>query len=193
MISDRSPTADLTRLADRYGTDKGDACGERHGYTHVYGRLFAPLRELPIAVLELGVAAGASLRMWADWFPRARIYGIDDRPPPDLGHERITVVAGDCRQPPPELRDLAFDLVVDDASHRSSATLLALDAWRFRVRPFGFYVIEDLHANLRDPAVYADTSPDALSRCRAWQQAPPLPFASCTLLDDKLAILRRGA
>src|ERR1700754_3628667 len=70
----------LTRLAIRHGTDKWGA----HFYTPVYHQLFAHLRDKPVRLLEIGIGGyqfaklgGASLAMWADYFPSGRILGID--------------------------------------------------------------------------------------------------------------------
>jgi len=182
----------LTALANRYGTDKGSAIGEAHGYAEAYERAFAHLRARAINLLEFGTFEGASLRMWADWFPHARVFCIDIEAPRQLRHDRIVVHEGDGRDVPAAFDGVEFDIVIDDASHRSSAVLQALDVWRHRVRPGGFYAIEDLHVNVRDPAVYADTQPDALRRVHRWCSSPPPPFAHCELIGGRLAILRRG-
>ena len=75
-----TPAESLTQLATRFGTDKWGS----HYYTPHYERHFAPLRHLPINVLEIGIGGyedpakgGESLRMWEAFFPNARIYGID--------------------------------------------------------------------------------------------------------------------
>src|ERR1700689_4816510 len=70
----------LTRLAIKNGTDKWGP----HFYTPLYHQLFCPLRDRPIRLLEIGVGGydlktvgGASLAMWADYFPAGQISGID--------------------------------------------------------------------------------------------------------------------
>src|SRR5882762_3410482 len=80
---DEAPNAEvdaLTRLAIKHGTDKWG----QHFYTPVYHSLFAHLRDKPIRLLEIGVGGynfpkvgGASLSMWADYFPQGHILGID--------------------------------------------------------------------------------------------------------------------
>src|SRR5215472_8520525 len=45
---------DLTRLADRYGSDKGNV-DSAHGYTRIYNRLFEPIRHAEITFLEIGL------------------------------------------------------------------------------------------------------------------------------------------
>ena len=75
-MADADPAADidpLTALAIRHGTDKWGP----HFYTPVYHELFAHLRDAAVRLLEIGIGGygyqtvgGASLRMWADYFPR---------------------------------------------------------------------------------------------------------------------------
>ena len=71
--------ASLVELGQRHGSDK-----LAHGYLEHYDRHFGPLRESAARVLEIGVGGyrgpargGASLRMWADYFPSARVVGLD--------------------------------------------------------------------------------------------------------------------
>jgi hypothetical protein len=83
------PANELTRLANRYGTDKGNRAFGRHHYTRIYDQLFAHLRDQPITLLEIGLqhprdkrdAASPSLRMWRDYFPCARLIGFDKNLP----------------------------------------------------------------------------------------------------------------
>lgn len=66
---------DLRKLAKKHGTDKSV-----HGYCPHYERRFAGWRHKPITLLEIGVDAGASMRMWRDYFPNAKITGVDINP-----------------------------------------------------------------------------------------------------------------
>ena len=75
----------LTGLADLYGSDKGNI---KHLYTPVYEKLIADLtnnrRIARLRIGEIGVACGASLRMWANYLPQSQIEGFDIRP--DCAH-----------------------------------------------------------------------------------------------------------
>jgi hypothetical protein len=51
-----------------------------NGYMNVYGPILAPLRSKPIKLLELGVLAGESLRLWQEYFWNGTIVGLDLRP-----------------------------------------------------------------------------------------------------------------
>jgi hypothetical protein len=133
----------LTGLADLYGSDKGNI---KHGYTKHYERIIGELggKNAPLSVGEIGVACGASLRMWANYLPKAKIEGFDIRPEcanlcKDLPN--VTITISDPRQ---VNRDGQYDLLVDDGSHISEDivdTLVHCQTW---VRKGGFYVIEDM-------------------------------------------------
>lgn len=69
----------LLELCRKYGSDKEVA----HGYiSGLYEELFAPLRDKPLRMMEIGVFGGASIHMWAEYFtnPDFRVEGVDLTP-----------------------------------------------------------------------------------------------------------------
>lgn len=149
----------LTDLADRFGSDKGSS---KHRYTELYQMLFAPHRERPIALLEMGLQIGGpelgrsqdratsdlpSVRMWLDYFPAARIYGLDVSDFSWFAHERFRFLRCDM-----DLREniraaaalSALDIVIDDASHASHHQQYAFLELFPKLASGGLYVIEDL-------------------------------------------------
>ncbi|MHB8521772.1 MAG: class I SAM-dependent methyltransferase [Limisphaerales bacterium] len=155
-------TVTLEALAEQYQTDKRE--GE-HGYTRYYELHLAAVREHVRAVLEIGVFKGASMRMWRDYFPHAKVWGVD-RDPKAKQHEeeRILVRIGDQRDGA-FLREIAceagsaegFDLVVDDGGHRMSQQRASFEVLWPYVRPSGFYAVEDLHTSYWQ--TYCDEAP----------------------------------
>lgn len=141
----------LTRSAILRGTDKWGP----HFYTPVYHELFQHLRELPIRLLEIGVGGhessltgGASLLMWADYFPHARIVGIDISEKRLAPHPRIEVRQG-AQEDPVFLAALLaehgpFDIVIDDGSHVPAHVRASFDALFPALHDDGYYVIEDV-------------------------------------------------
>lgn len=141
----------LTRLAIRHGTDKWGL----HFYTPVYDELFSRLRDRPIRLLEIGVggpdlktSGGASLAMWADYFPEAQITSIDimeKRLPP---HPRIKLFQGSqddaallkrvCDERGP------FDIIIDDGSHVPKHVVASFQHLFPALTEGGTYVIEDM-------------------------------------------------
>jgi predicted O-methyltransferase YrrM len=148
----------FSATAARYGTDKGrepilvapEKVHSAKRYTDSYALLFGPLRERAITLLEIGVAGGASLRMWEQLFPLARIVGIDVNPACSRhASERSAVYIGDQSDAVflgrVIEREGPFDLVIDDGGHTMEQHAASLAALWGEVRPGGFYAIEDLH------------------------------------------------
>jgi hypothetical protein len=141
----------LTRIAILRGTDKWGP----HFYTPVYHELFHHLRDLPIRLLEIGVGGhesavlgGGSLLMWADYFPHARIVGIDVAAKRLDPHPRLTVLRGSQSDPSFLAQVVAdhgpFDIVVDDGSHVPADVVASFDVLFPALADGGFYVIEDV-------------------------------------------------
>lgn len=128
----------LTELAKKHGTDKLSV-----GYMPHYDKHFAPFRGRPLRILELGVLDGASLRMWAEYFPNAEIWGVDVNPKcKRYETDRIKIVCS-SQDNQPLLQALGeFDIVIDDASHLNQLILASAEALLPQTRMF--YVIEDL-------------------------------------------------
>lgn len=137
----RSQELDL----DRYDTDKIP-----NGYLRTYDRLFAPLIDKPVKILELGVRSGGSLLLWRDYFPNGVVAGLDVEPQSVSADERVKIYSG--RQEDTALlsriaKEVApdgFDIVIDDASHIAAPTRASF--WHLfdnHLKPGGLFAIED--------------------------------------------------
>src|SRR5437588_12397337 len=58
-----------------HGTDKTSLSND---YLRHYEEIFAPFRDRAITLCEIGIAQGASLKVWGEYFPKAQILGIDN-------------------------------------------------------------------------------------------------------------------
>lgn len=178
----------LSDLAAKYGTDKGlHGKGQNHQYTVVYNRLFSPIREDVTKVLEFGVGDGASLRMWSDYFPNAKIDGLD-KSKTKVNHDRVATHTFKYHEKNLDPR-LRYDIIIDDADHVSSHQRKAFEMHSSLVNPGGFYVIEDLCACRMNPA-YVDEPVSMLQTCREWVLNPPDGW-SCMLYGDQLCVLQK--
>lgn len=163
-------TPSLDDLAHKYQTDKGTQPVESglspKSYTLLYEKLFSPLRDQPIRLLELGVAKGYSLLMWEEYFSEGKIFGIDINPATMLHTDRIQTFCG-------SQSDLVFlsaiypdlgslDIIIDDGGHKREQQSGSFQILWGLLRPGGFYAIEDLQADKqppdRDPLVSAITT-----------------------------------
>jgi hypothetical protein len=145
--------ADLDLLAALYGTDK---FGE-HEYTPVYRELMRSMRGKPVRLLEIGVGGygsalgGESLRMWASYFPKGRITGIDLYDKTALSGGRVQVFQ--CSQvDAPRLADIArsagpFDFIIDDGSHENGHQIETFGILWPHLKDGGAYVIEDVQTS----------------------------------------------
>ena len=137
--------ASLCELATKYGTDKKP---ENHNYTPVYSYLMAG--KTVKRVLEIGIAAGESLRMWEEAFPEAEIWGIDHEESKMIDAGRIHTKLCDqgdvialCALVK-SLEGKQFDLIVDDGSHELKHQALSATVLMSLLAVDGFYVIEDV-------------------------------------------------
>lgn len=143
----------LKPIAAKYGSDK---CAW-HSYGRIYDQLFdaATVRK----VLEIGIGCkevmgeayenGASLRMWAEYFPDAEIYGLDIRAEALVNDGRIHSFQCDQGKiasllAAREAVGSGFDLIVDDGSHQAEHQILSACVLWPCVASRGRYVIEDV-------------------------------------------------
>ncbi len=154
----------LTRIANRFQTDKGTQAKAAHGYSLVYDLLFHPMRRLPrVDILEMGLAIGGpelggdinrqvagapSIDTWLEYFDNAHIVGFDISDFSSIKHEQFTFIRGDSgkREDLEKVKALGrhFDIILDDASHASYHQQLGLAVLFNQLKPGGLYIIEDL-------------------------------------------------
>ena len=122
-------------------------------YLPFYDALFAPLREQPISMLEIGVQNGGSLETWSAFFTAAQVFvGCDIDPKcAELRYDdaRVKIVVGDANTNQAYqkilLESQSFDIVIDDGSHVSNDVISSFINYFPHVKPGGVYVIEDTH------------------------------------------------
>jgi len=161
----RQGPPNLTFLANRFGSDKGDGVGNAHNYTVLYSFLLEAWRNDEFQMLELGMQRGdgapmvyldpkrqvsdvPSVRMWLEFFPTAHCYGFDCADFTSITLPRFTFIRGNVGN----TRDLdklvntvpPLRLVVDDASHASYHQQIAFAKLFAKVESNGLYLIEDL-------------------------------------------------
>ncbi len=140
----------LNELMAKYGSDKAT-----HGFCPFYESFFGPIREDVKKVLEVGVYHGASMLAWLDYFPNAKVLGIDDgtfQQQWPLGTDRAQVYIADQGARTQLALFLAragdgFDLILDDGSHTMWGQQVSLACLLPAVKKGGFYVVEDLHSS----------------------------------------------
>ena len=147
-------------------TVKYDVDALELGYTQHYEQLLSEVRNDFTKVLEIGVETGRSHRLWLEYFPNAKIYGMDvfneldrsgyveefnrlQRGNPYL--DRSVLFKGDQAN----VSDLNrfkeeygnnFDMRIDDGGDTMEQMQVSLNHLWDSVKPGGVYVIEDLHS-----------------------------------------------
>ena len=169
-MSERSDTLpDLNARGIVAGTDKSALAND---YLRHYERILAPWRERPFTLLEIGVAQGASLLLWRDYFPNAEIVGVDINPQcKRFERPRIRIEIGSQDDPEFLLTLCAGTrpaIIIDDGSHRADHILFTFERLFPHLLPGGLYVIEDLYLHFGNAArdyrgTAATTVPDTIA------------------------------
>lgn len=136
----------LDEIGRAYGTDKSSL---DHGYLVIYEQYLRHLRDKPINLLEIGVACGASLKMWARFMPSALITGVDVR-------LECADLCGDYPKIGIKIADAtktsifgSWDIIIDDGSHVSADIVDAFKLHWQMLKPGGYYIVEDMRCTSR--------------------------------------------
>jgi hypothetical protein len=150
----------LCELSRKYGTDKGGVMEPTpnhranlfHDYTPIYYDLMKDWASEAWNILEVGIAEGRSARMWAEFFPNARIFcfDIEDKAVDSvLGENRIHPISCDqskIKSLKKALKNTGvdkFDYIIDDGSHVFNHQVTTMAVLLPALRPQGIYFIED--------------------------------------------------
>ncbi len=147
---------DLEALAVKFDTDKQV---RQNRYLTTYLEYFERQdikRDAPLKILEIGTNKGSSLRMWAEYFPNAQVFGIDITRRYELSHilnhDRIQTTLAHQGSRNELCQALSIfdaegfeaDIIIDDGSHDQRDQQVSLAYLFPMLRPGGLYVIEDL-------------------------------------------------
>lgn len=136
----------LDQISVEKGTGKGSL---QQNYTLIYDLLFTPVRDKPITLLEMGVQFGYSMEMWREYFPHATLIGMDCVDNGARGDWHFVMGDQSLAADLNELLPFApFDIIVDDACHNELEVAAAFRYLSPRLKPGGYYCIEDLHRGM---------------------------------------------
>ena len=148
----------LTDIANELHLDKGNKMpndGRHHGprlhFTEVYEKIFNPIRNETLKILEIGIESGKSLKMWKRFFSNSHIYGIDIKSCMYYDDINITTFRGD-QSNRSDLESIIksignVDIIIDDGSHVVSHQQISFGFLFPYLNKFGTYWIEDLHTS----------------------------------------------
>lgn len=145
----------MNELLNLYRTHTGKISDRWLAYLKQYDLLFAPWRDRPLRLLEIGIQNGGSLEIWGLYFPFASVLvGCDIDPLcENLTYDdpRIRIVVGDATSDDTERRIMEhspeWDLVIEDGSHQSQHIVDAFARFFPKVSVGGMFIAEDLHCS----------------------------------------------
>lgn len=184
----------LTELALKYKTDK---CPQiKHPFTPFYFDILKDKRTSVKKVLEIGIGwkemalrwrpyrTGASLFMWRDFFPGAKIYGVDIEERTMFTSSKINTFIYDQTKKE-DLLNLTqkigtdLDLIIDDGSHKAQDQIFTCLTLMPVVKKGVIYIIEDVN----EP----DKVAEALS-----QYSLQIPKLKRKFRDDNVIVVRHS-
>lgn len=137
----------FAEIFSKYDTDKVNG-----SYEYGYEECFGDIREDVRLIFEIGVNRGGSMRAWKEYFPNAKIVGLEIHGHCYFEEERIFIEIGNATNP--EFIGMVLakhgwpDIVIDDGSHMSKdikASYKLLNRYTQLC-----YVIEDLSVQTMD-------------------------------------------
>jgi len=127
----------ISKILAKYDTDKVNG----HCYGDAYDELFSKYdRNAPLNILEVGTQKGGSLCAWKDYFPNAKVTGIDivDVVKPEYRREDINYVISDVKK---FNSDDVYDIIIDDGSHFLEDVLCVVKNLKYKL-----LIIEDVQS-----------------------------------------------
>jgi len=156
---------ELCDLFYKYGSDK---CPKIfHSYSPLYYELLHEYKHQFTSLLEIGVgnhelmtkvsgerySIGSSLKAWRDFFPNAKIFGLDINTTDFFVDNRIYLYYTDQSKVEAlektmfeigQHHEPKFDLILDDGSHVLEDMFTTFKTLFTYVKQHGFYIIEDI-------------------------------------------------
>jgi hypothetical protein len=144
----------LIDLIDDSLTDKNTT----HSYINLYESLLHSRKETANNVLEIGLGNfqeknGGSIKLWRDYFPNAKIFGLDilseDRVIDELKNDNRVVLytstnAYDETFVKTHLSHIKFDFVLDDGPHTIESMIQFIKLYSQLLNDDGILIIEDV-------------------------------------------------
>ena len=135
----------LTDIGKKYPTSKNIT-----GFLEIYEKYLKDYKNEEINILEIGVDRGDSLRLWREYFTKAKICGIDIIEK-DVKIDGVDIFYGD-QSNHNFLKTVVdkykmFNIIIDDGSHLSKHIIKSLEYLFDYLEKYGLYIIEDLQTS----------------------------------------------
>ena len=152
---------ELCKLGGVNNTDKSplamnSVCAKhRKGYTAVYSVLLSQFRNKEITFAEIGIEAGASLKMWRSYFSKAKLYAFEyvDKKIEnckafdlsDVYFNKIDVSDPSSIDNAFESTGIKYDVIIDDSTHLIDHQNNIINIAHKYLNPGGILIIEDIN------------------------------------------------
>lgn len=149
-------TNELDILAIKHNTDKSSLF---HNYTKMYDWNFNKCKNDHITFMEIGVLDGSSIKMWNEYFPNAKLIGVDvDYNCKKFETNNVHIEIGN--QTDLNFLDTLinkynkFDVILDDGGHTWKQQKTTFTHLFPHVNGGGYYIIEDLSTSYLTGSVW---------------------------------------
>jgi hypothetical protein len=134
-----------------HGDDRTDK-GTDHDYiASYYAKEFSGKRDDKLAILEIGIGSGASLRLWTNYFRNAELFALEKYPYHYFHKEpfRLPGAKSIFRDAYSDealnlFTDESLDYIIDDGPHTIESQLYVFENWFSKVKKGGKIIIEDV-------------------------------------------------
>jgi predicted O-methyltransferase YrrM len=160
-INYKNNSSELCEIGKKFDTDKSSQRNNVsnvrhcHPYTLFYDGLFRNKKDENLKIAELGIAEGASLLMWKEFFINSEIYGFEycdyhiNNFKKKFNNDRITLSEIDVtnkesiKKSFSEL-NILYDIIIEDTTHQFEDQIKVIENTYQYLKPGGILIIEDV-------------------------------------------------
>lgn len=160
----------LAELVDNTRTDKNTV----HSYLPLYERILSSKKDSATNILEIGINTGGSIKLWADYFTNATIYGVDIWTDHQMwgaitNKPNIKLYTSTDGYNPDFVRskfidkNIKLDMALDDGPHSLESMINFIKLYLPLMADDGILIIEDVQ-NYEWTKKLSDTVPDDMKK-----------------------------
>ena len=137
----------MKEVGQKFGSDKISI----HQYHKIYDFYLKDFYEKDGGMIEIGLLANRSLKMWLELFQNMHIYGIDKNPKGESGESHTLIKCDqsskdDLKQALNKIKH-SIHFINDDGSHIPEHQALTFNVLFPLLEPGGIYIIEDIEVS----------------------------------------------
>ena len=148
--------SNLCKLGAYYGTNKSalNTSGHRSGYTPFYDMLFRHLKNEKINFAEIGIESNASIKMWRNYFLKAKIIGFEFEDIKikkakkhnlrNTTYQKVDVTNQENIRKAFKKTKVLFDVIIDDSTHYLDHQINIIKKTHPFLKKNGILIIEDI-------------------------------------------------